>query len=125
MYTDAIRYCENCVKCTIAMRVGKKKKPPLHPYSSEEALSNIGHQRDGTTKNIKGQQICHHHAGFLDKVATSIPISRSKGYTNCSASGGRGPSHIWGARGPIVRSWDKHAGKCSKRYMSAVRNYKA
>ena len=31
MYTDAIRYCDNCAECAIAMGVGRRKKSLPHP----------------------------------------------------------------------------------------------
>ena len=78
MYTDAIRYCENCAECAITMGVGKKRKPPLHPIPVKRPFQILGIDVMELPKTSKGNRYVIVMQDFLTKWPLAFPCPDQK-----------------------------------------------
>ena len=42
MYTDVLRFCQNCPKCAVCTGSGRHDNPPLHPICVQRPFQIIG-----------------------------------------------------------------------------------
>ena len=78
MYTDAMRYCENCAECAIAMGVGKKNKPPLYPIPVKRPFQILGIYVMELPRTSKGNRYVIVMQDFLTKWPLVFPSPDQK-----------------------------------------------
>ena len=78
MYTDAMRYSENCAECAIAVGVGRRKKPLLHPIPVKRPFQILGVDVMELPKTSKGNKYVIVIQDFLTKWPLVYPAPDQK-----------------------------------------------
>ena len=73
MYFDDITFCRNCAECAIAIRVGREKRPPLHPIPVTRPLQIWGIDIMELPKTAKGNKSVMVMQDFLTKWLLVFP----------------------------------------------------
>ena len=81
MYTDAIKFVENCPQCTIVLKTGRHFNPPLHPIPVNRRLQIIGVDLMELPKTRKGNRYVIVLQDYLTKWPLVYPLADQKAKT--------------------------------------------
>ena len=75
MYTDTIKYVENCPECTIVMGNGRHYNPPLHPIPIDRPFQIVGVDLMELPKTRKGNKYVIVFQDYLTKWPLVYPLA--------------------------------------------------
>jgi len=81
MYSDAIKYAENCPECTIVTGMGRHNKPPLHPIPVSRPFQIIGVDLMELPKTRRGNKYVIVFQDYLTKWPLVYPLPDQRAVT--------------------------------------------